>query len=120
MKTAYDKLLGYEKEKVDRQMEDITASTIRHQKSNEKSAWASVQAATKEVASYAYGFVLNGGHLNVPETKFLENGEEIPCSYCHKVYGAVYRKGRNWCCENCKDEVEGEIEDTFFNYKKGA
>jgi hypothetical protein len=77
-----------------------------------------IQALSKELTSYAYGFVLNGGHLSVPETVFIDDGKEIRCSCCNKVFGAVYRKGQGWYCEFCKDEVLGDVEDTFLNYKR--
>ena len=114
----YEALPSSEKEKIDRRMEDITRDVERHEESKIKDGKNMIKSLSKELTSYAYGHVLNGGYINVPNTVFLEDGAEIACSCCKGVYGAVYRKGTKWVCEMCKDDIAGEIEDTFYNYKK--
>lgn len=120
MKTAYDKLKSEEKVNIDRRVDDMVKDIERHNESKNKSAWDRVRAATKDVSSYVYGYVLNGGHLNVPETRFLDDGSEIRCATCNRVFGAVYRKKNMWYCDCCKDDIPGAVEDEFLNYKKGA
>lgn len=114
----YESLPSYEKEQIDRKVDSMTAEIERHEESKVKDGKSMIQSLSKELAGYAYGYVLNGGHLNVPDTKFRDDGSEIRCNWCRCVRGAVYRKGKGWYCEFCKDEVEGPIEDTFINYKR--
>lgn len=114
----YNSLPSHEKVAIDRKMDEINRNIEAHEESKIKDGKNLVSALSKEMTSYAYGFVLNDGWLNVPDTCFIDDGSEIACECCKGVYGSVYRKGRKWYCWGCKEDVAGEVEDEFLNYKR--
>lgn len=114
-KQRYENLPSYEKENIDRKVDDMVADVERFDASKERSGVHMIEEISKDLTNHAFRTIMGGGYFQQPKTKFDEDC--MPCDKCGKVYGSVVRKSGSWYCYYCEDEVPGKIEDEYSNFK---